>query len=165
MISIEKTDGKNTCETNSAWTVWTNLLSSRQQVLLLVFFNAGTARLHLQRWSWGLLGSWLDEMSKQFSLLQEVLESVGPVCFLLKQNSRRQQQHTAPCLLTDQHSCITVTCIYTQSNFDSFLTLPLFLHIHPADPFLLPRAVTTTALHYPSQYPMLHRDRFLKYHP
>lgn len=57
-------------------------LSSRQQVLFLVFLDARTPWLHLQRGCGGLLCSWLDEMSKQLRLLQQVLKSVRPVCLL-----------------------------------------------------------------------------------
>lgn len=57
-------------------------LSSRQQVLFLIFLDARASRLHLQRGGGGLLRGWLDKMSKQLCLLQQVLKSVGPVCLL-----------------------------------------------------------------------------------
>lgn len=57
-------------------------LPGRQQVLLLIFLNARTTWFHLQRGCGGLLCSWLDEMSKQLCLLQQVLKSVCPVCLL-----------------------------------------------------------------------------------
>ena len=60
-------------------------LSSRQQVLFLIFLDARASRLHLQRGGGGLLRGWLDEMSKQLCLLQQVLKSVGPVCLLYTQ--------------------------------------------------------------------------------
>lgn len=62
-------------------------LSGRQQVLFLVFLDARAPGLHLQRGGGGLLCSWLDEMSKQLRLLQQVLESVGPVCLLHTQHT------------------------------------------------------------------------------
>lgn len=58
------------------------LLSSRQQILLLIFLDTRTPGLHLQGGSRGLLCSWLDEMGKQLGLLQKILKSVGPVCLL-----------------------------------------------------------------------------------
>lgn len=56
------------------------LLSNGQQVLLLIFLDAWTSWFHFQRGRGGLLRSWLDEMSEQLGLLQQVLKSVGPVC-------------------------------------------------------------------------------------
>lgn len=57
-------------------------LSGRQQVLFLIFLDARTSWFHLQGGGGGLLCGWLDEMSKQLCLLQQVLKSVGPVCLL-----------------------------------------------------------------------------------
>lgn len=57
-------------------------LSGGQQVLFLIFLDARTSWFHLQGRGGGLLCSWLDKMSKQLCLLQQVLKSVGPVCLL-----------------------------------------------------------------------------------
>ena len=64
-------------------------LSSRQQVLLFIFLYARTSWFHLQWRGRGLLCSWLDEMSKQLCLLQQVLKSVGPVCLLHTQTGKK----------------------------------------------------------------------------
>lgn len=65
-----------------------HLLPSRQEVLFLVLFNARAAGLHLQRRRRGLLRSRLNKVSKHLRLLQQVLESVGPVCFLMNLEHR-----------------------------------------------------------------------------
>lgn len=60
-----------------------DVLPGRQEVLFLVLLDARAARLHLQRGGRGLLSGGLDEVSEHLRLLQQVLESVGPVCFLV----------------------------------------------------------------------------------
>lgn len=65
-----------------------DLLPGGQEVLFLVLFNARTARLHLQRRGRGLLSSRLNKVSKHLCLLQQVLESVGAVCFLVEKRQR-----------------------------------------------------------------------------
>lgn len=57
-------------------------LSSRKQILFLVFLDARTTWFHFQGRCRSFLCSWLNEMSKQLGLLQQVLKSVGPVCLL-----------------------------------------------------------------------------------
>ena len=68
-------------------------LSSRQQVLFLIFLNARASRLHLQRGGGGLLCGWLDEVSEQLCLLQQVLKSVGPICLLHTQEDSLVNLH------------------------------------------------------------------------
>lgn len=57
-------------------------LSGRQQVLFFILLNARTSWFHLQGGCGGLLCGWLDEVSKQLCLLQQVFKSVGPVRLL-----------------------------------------------------------------------------------
>lgn len=57
-------------------------LSGRQQVLFLIFLDARTSWFHLQGGSGGLLCGWLDEVSKQLCLLQQVFKSVGAIRLL-----------------------------------------------------------------------------------
>lgn len=92
-------------------------LSGRQQVLLLVFLDARASRLHLQRGGGGLLCGWLDEMSKQLCLLQQVLKSVGPVCLLHTQedtlvNIFVQEQSSEPCNGSYTKSVLTTFSSY-----------------------------------------------------
>lgn len=74
-------------------------LSGRQQVLFFILLDAWASRLHLQGGGGGLLCGWLDEMSKQFCLLQQVLKSVGPVCLLHRQEDSViiQEQSSESC--------------------------------------------------------------------
>ncbi len=92
-------------------------LSGRQQVLFLIFLDARTSWFHLQGGGGGLLCGWLDEMSKQLCLLQQVLESVGPVCLLHVRgdslvNVFIQEQSGKPCNVSYRKSVLTTFSSY-----------------------------------------------------
>lgn len=93
-------------------------LSGRQQVLFLIFLDAGTSWLHLQGRGGGLLCGWLDEMSKQLCLLQQVLKSVGPVCLL------RTQEDSHVNVFIQEKSGEPCNVIYTNSVLTTFSSYP-----------------------------------------
>ncbi len=101
------------------------LLSGRQQILFLIFLDARASRLHLKRGGGGLLCSWLDEMSKQLCLLQQVLKSVGTICLLCTQEGSLviqliQEKNVEPCNV----SC-TKTVLTTFSSYPGVESLVL----------------------------------------